>query len=86
MTEPTAVAGEKQSILVDYDLPDTPENVWRALTDPRLLEAWLMPNDIQAEVGHQFTFRTQPVPGWDGIVHCEVLEVVPLKRLVCVTM
>src|SRR5580700_8665490 len=41
-----------------------------------------MPNNIRAELGHQFTFRTQPVPGWDGIVHCEVLEVVPLERLV----
>jgi uncharacterized protein YndB with AHSA1/START domain len=82
MTEPTAVASEKRSILVDYDLPDAPESVWRALTDSKLLEAWLMPNDIQAEVGHQFTFRTQHVPGWDGIVHCEVLEVVPLQRLV----
>jgi uncharacterized protein YndB with AHSA1/START domain len=86
MPETTAaagvVAGEKLSIVVDYDLPDSPERVWMALTDPKLLEAWLMPNDILPEVGHQFTFRTQPVPGWDGIVHCEVLEVVPLERLV----
>ena len=79
---PSSAATEKQSILVDYDLPESPEKVWRALTDPSLLEAWLMPNDIEAEVGHQFTFRTQPVPGWDGIVHCEVLEVAPQKRLV----
>jgi uncharacterized protein YndB with AHSA1/START domain len=86
MHETTAAAGvdasEKPSIIVDYDLPDTLERVWMALTDPKLLETWLMPNNIQAEVGHQFTFRTQPVPGWDGIVHCEVLEVVPLERLV----
>lgn len=72
----------KQSIIVDYDLPDAPEKVWRALTDPKLLEAWLMPNDIRAEVGHLFNFRTQPAPGWDGIVHCEVLEVVPQQLLV----
>jgi uncharacterized protein YndB with AHSA1/START domain len=73
---------EKQSIIVDYHLPDPPEKVWRALTDPRLLESWLMPNDICAEVGRQFTFRAQPMPGWDGIVHCEILEANPRKRLV----
>jgi len=67
---------------VDYDLPNTPAEVWRVLTDPKLLEAWLMPNNIEAKVGHQFTFQTKPVPGWDGIVHCEVLDVLPEQRLV----
>jgi hypothetical protein len=51
-------------MIVDYDLPVTLERVWMALADPKLLERWLMPNSVQAEVGHQFTFRTQPVPGW----------------------
>jgi uncharacterized protein YndB with AHSA1/START domain len=75
-------AKEKQSIIVEYDLPDAPKKVWRALTEPKLLEAWLMPNDIRPVVGHRFNFRAQPVPGWDGTVYCEVLEVVPEKRLV----
>ena len=59
-----------------------PERVWRALTDPKVLESWLMPNDIAPRVGHRFTFRTKPAPGFDGIVHCEVLEVDPPRRLV----
>ncbi len=75
-------AKEKQSIIVEYDLPDAPKKVWRALTEPKLLEAWLMPNDIRPVVGHRFNFRAQPVPGWDGTVYCEVLEVVPEQRLV----
>jgi uncharacterized protein YndB with AHSA1/START domain len=75
-------ARKKQSIIVNYELPDAPKKVWRALTDPKLLEAWLMPNDIRAEVGHRFNFRAQPVPGWDGTVQCEILEVVPEKKLV----
>ena len=58
------------------------ELVWRALTEPELLERWLMKNDFRAEVGHQFTFRTDPGPGFDGVVHCEVLELVPLERMV----
>lgn len=75
-------AKAKQSIVVEYDLPDAPKKVWRALTEPKLLEAWLMSNDIRAEVGHRFQFKAQPVPGWDGTVHCEVLEVLPERRLV----
>ncbi len=51
-----------------------PERVWRALTTPELLSRWLMPNDFAPVVGHRFTFHTEPGPGFDGVVHCEVLE------------
>jgi uncharacterized protein YndB with AHSA1/START domain len=40
-----------------------------------------MENDIRPVVGHRFHFRAQPTPGWDGVVHCEVLEVDPPRRL-----
>jgi uncharacterized protein YndB with AHSA1/START domain len=62
--------------------PHSPEKVWRALTEPQAIGAWLMPNDFAARVGHRFQFRGKPQGGWDGIVHCEVLEVDPPKRLV----
>jgi uncharacterized protein YndB with AHSA1/START domain len=52
------------------------ERVWRALTDPAELGAWLMSNDFHPEKGHRFTFRTDPAPGFDGIVHCEVLQII----------
>ena len=58
------------------------EMVWQALTDAALLGAWLMPNDFRPEIGHRFTFRTKPAPGFDGTVHCEVLELSPPERLV----
>jgi uncharacterized protein YndB with AHSA1/START domain len=70
-----------KSICVEYDLHHPPARVWRALTDPELLRKWLMANDIRPEVGHLFTFQAPPMPGWDGIVRCEVLEVVPEKLL-----
>jgi len=70
-----------QSIVVDYELSHPPEKIWRALTEPELLARWLMPNDIRPVVGHRFTFRSQPMPGWDGVVQCEVREVEPSKRL-----
>ncbi len=61
--------------------PHGREKVWRALTTPELLGRWLMPNDFSPVVGHHFTFRTEPGPGFDGIVHCRVLEIEPPERL-----
>jgi uncharacterized protein YndB with AHSA1/START domain len=72
---------EAATIVVAYDLSDPPEKVWRALTEPEILARWLMPNDIKAEVGHRFNFRTQPIGDWDGVVECEVLECDPPRRL-----
>lgn len=54
--------------------PHPRAKLWRALTDADLLGRWLMPNDFEPRVGHRFTFRTEPGPGFDGIVHCEVLR------------
>lgn len=67
---------------VERTYPHPRERVWRALTDPELLGRWLMPNDFEPVVGHRFTFETEPGPGFDGIVHCEVLELVEGERLV----
>ena len=73
----------KRTIVVDYTLAHPPEKVWRALTESDLLACWLMENDFRPEVGHRFTFRTQPMPafGFDGIVRCEVLAVDRPHRL-----
>ena len=71
------------TIEVDQFLAQPPDQVWHALTDPDQLARWLMPNDFQPAVGHQFTFRTEPVPrhGFDGIVHCQVLDLDPPRLL-----
>ena len=61
--------------------PQPPRDVWQALTNRELLCQWLMPNDFEPRVGHRFTFRTDPAPGFDGIVHCEVLELVHERKL-----
>lgn len=71
-----------EKIVIDYSFKEPPSEVWRALTDSKLLAQWLMANDMQAVVGHQFTFREKPQDDWDGIVHCQVLEVDPPKKLV----
>jgi uncharacterized protein YndB with AHSA1/START domain len=71
-----------EQIVVEYAFPEAPSKVWRALTEPELLAGWLMPNDIAPVVGHRFSFRTQPMGDWNGIVDCEVLEVEPERKLV----
>ena len=71
-----------EQIVAEYQFPEPPAQVWRALTEPELLAKWLMPNDIAPIVGHKFQFRAQPIGNWNGIVDCEVLEVVPNQRLV----
>jgi uncharacterized protein YndB with AHSA1/START domain len=64
------------AIETDAFLPHPISRVWRAITSSRLLAEWLMPNDFVAEIGHRFTFTTEPVPshGFDGVISCEVLE------------
>ncbi len=63
----------------DYNYP--PDLVWQALTDPDAIAEWLMDNDFKPVIGHKFQLRTKPGPGFDGITHCEVLEVEPSKIL-----
>ena len=69
------------SIDIKVEYPHPPRKVWLALTKSEALAAWLMDNDFKPDVGHEFTLRTDPQPGFDGIVHCKVLELVEEKRL-----
>lgn len=64
--------------------PNKPEVVWEYLTNAALMELWLMKNDFKPIVGHEFKFRTNPLPkfDFDGMVYCKVLEIIPCKKLV----
>jgi uncharacterized protein YndB with AHSA1/START domain len=64
---------------VDYD--DAPDAVWQALTDRALLAEWLMPNDFEPVVGRAFQLRAPKMPGWDGVIHCRVLELDPPRLM-----
>ena len=52
------------------------EKIWRALTQPHLIEEWLMKNDFKPTRDHRFTLRGD----W-GSVDCKVLAVEPYKTL-----
>lgn len=62
------------AVRVQRVYPHPIERVWRALTSAERLAVWLMPNDFEPRVGHRFTLTTEPGPGFDGVVRCEVLE------------
>jgi len=73
---------QTESISFEFELSHAPEKVWRALTDPALLTEWLLPVvGLKLEPGAAFTFKTQPYPGWDGIVNCRILEAEAFRRL-----
>jgi uncharacterized protein YndB with AHSA1/START domain len=69
-------ATETRSVIVEREMPFPPEKIWRALTQPHLIEEWLMKSDFRPVVNHQFKFRAD----W-GAVDCKVQEVEPNKTL-----
>jgi len=73
---------QTESLSFEFDLHHVPEKVWRALTDPVLLAEWLLPIvELKLEPGAAFTFKTQPLPGWDGTVNCRLLEIEAHRKL-----
>jgi uncharacterized protein YndB with AHSA1/START domain len=80
MTHETEPNDAAESIVFECDLAEPLAQVWRALTEPELLSAWLMPNDIRPEVGARFTFQAEEDAG-SGSIECEVLAVEPLRLL-----
>jgi len=70
-------ATEIRSVVVERELSCPPEKLWRALTQPHLMEAWLMRNDFKPVVGHGFKLRGD----WGGVLDCEVLAVEPNETL-----
>jgi uncharacterized protein YndB with AHSA1/START domain len=69
-------SAEARTVVVEREVPYPPEKIWRALTQPHLIEEWLMKGDFKPVVGHRFDFRAD----W-GAVDCQVLIVEPNKTL-----
>jgi uncharacterized protein YndB with AHSA1/START domain len=72
----TATTPDTLSVVVERDIAFAPEKIWRALTQPHLIEEWLMQSDFQPVVGHAFNFRAD----W-GSVDCRVLAMEPNTTL-----
>jgi uncharacterized protein YndB with AHSA1/START domain len=67
---------ETLSVVVEREVPFPPDKIWRALTQPHLIEEWLMKNDFKPVEGHQFELTAD----W-GSVGCRVMVVEPNKTL-----
>jgi uncharacterized protein YndB with AHSA1/START domain len=74
-------AVETVSVVVEREIAYPPEKIWRALTQPHLIQEWLMKNDFQPVAGHRFTLRADPQPNWNGVIDCEVVTVEPNRVL-----
>lgn len=68
---------ETRTVVVEREIAHPPEKLWRALTQPHLIEEWLMKNDFAPRIGHRFKLSGE----WGGVLDCEVLEVEPNKTL-----
>jgi uncharacterized protein YndB with AHSA1/START domain len=68
---------QTRSVVVERDIAHPPEKLWRALTQPHLMEEWLMKNDFDPVVGHRFNLRGD----WGGVLDCEVLAIEPMRSL-----
>ena len=79
-----AIVADSDEIVVDEVFPHTPEVVWRTLTTAELIGRWLKmtPTGFAPTKRKHFTFQTTPAGEWDGVIHCQVLEVTPNERLV----
>jgi uncharacterized protein YndB with AHSA1/START domain len=73
----------RRHIVVDQVFPHAPETIWKTLTTGELIARWMMaPTGFEPVKGKHFTFQTTPAGAWDGVIHCQVLEVMPNERLV----
>ena len=59
------------------------EKVWKGISSSEALAAWFLPNDFEPVLGYEFTLVSQPQPerGWDGVIHCKVMELTPPTKL-----
>jgi uncharacterized protein YndB with AHSA1/START domain len=71
-----AAATETLTVVVEREFAFPPEKVWRALTEPHLIEQWLMKSDFKPLANHRFSFHRD----W-GAIDCEVLAIEPSKTL-----
>jgi uncharacterized protein YndB with AHSA1/START domain len=72
----TDAATETRTVVVEREVPYATEKIWRALTQPHLIEEWLMKNNFEPVVDRKFNLTGD----W-GAVDCQVLKIQPHTSL-----
>lgn len=67
--------GDTRTVIVERRFAAPPEKLWRALTQPHLIEEWLMRTDFKAVAGHKFSLRKDPTPEISVVIDCQVRSV-----------
>jgi uncharacterized protein YndB with AHSA1/START domain len=67
---------ETKTVVVERVFAHAPQKLWRALTQPHLIEEWLMKNDFVPQIDHRFQLRGD----W-GHADCKVLQIEPDRLL-----
>jgi uncharacterized protein YndB with AHSA1/START domain len=73
--------GDTRTVVVERQFAAPAEKLWRALTQPHLLEEWLMKTDFKPVKGHQFTLSKNPTPDISVVIDGKVLAVEDNKTL-----
>ena len=74
-------ASDTRDIVVEEVFAHAPETIWKTLTTGALIGRWLMAQTgFEPVTGKRFTFQTKPGGAWDGVIHCQVLDVIPNER------
>ena len=73
----------QKGIQQTWQFSQPPEEIWEYLTNPGLMEQWLMKTNFKPVKGQkfQFTFAPKPEAKYHGVVECEVLEIIPYSKL-----
>ncbi len=77
-----ALDARTREIVVEEVFPHSAAAIWKALTNGEMMKRWFMPpSGFEPAEGRRFTFQTKPAGAWDGVIHCQVLEARPNRRL-----
>jgi uncharacterized protein YndB with AHSA1/START domain len=69
-------AAETRKVVVEREIAHPPEKIWRALTQPHLIEEWLMKTDFEPVADRKFKLTGD----W-GAVDCQILNIQPMTTL-----
>jgi uncharacterized protein YndB with AHSA1/START domain len=66
---------KEPQIRIESFIEATPSDVWKTITDKKLVSEWLMETNIEPRKGFEAYFKMKAMPGFDGNISSIVLDV-----------